>query len=87
MARAGLSELTAFVAIADQRSFRAAARTLGVSPSALSHSMRGLEARLAVRLLNRTTRSVALTEAGEQLLRRVRPAIADLEEADRKSVV
>ncbi|WP_434114305.1 LysR family transcriptional regulator [Paraburkholderia caffeinilytica] len=81
MARAGLSELTAFVAIAEQRSFRAAARILGVSPSALSHSMRGLEARLAVRLLNRTTRSVALTEAGEQLLRRVRPAIADLEEA------
>jgi len=81
MVRAALSELTAFVAIADQRSFRAAARTLGVSPSALSHSMRGLEARLGARLFNRTTRSVALTEAGEQLLRGVRPAIADLEEA------
>jgi DNA-binding transcriptional LysR family regulator len=79
--RAGLSELTAFMAIADQRSFRAAARTLGVSPSALSHAMRGLEARLDVRLFNRTTRSVALTEAGEQLLRRVRPALADLEDA------
>lgn len=81
MLRAGLAELTAFVAIADQRSFRAAARTLGVSPSALSHSMRGLEGRLGVRLFNRTTRSVALTEAGEQLLLRVRPAIADLEDA------
>ncbi|CAG4922577.1 LysR family transcriptional regulator [Paraburkholderia gardini] len=81
MLRAGLSELTAFVAIAEQRSFRAAARVLGVSPSALSHSMRGLEARLGVRLFNRTTRSVALTEAGAQLLRRAGPAIADLEDA------
>ena len=81
MLRAGLSELTAFIAIAHQRSFSAAARTLGVSPSALSHAMRGLEARLDVRLFNRTTRSVALTEAGEQLLRRVGPAIADLEDA------
>jgi DNA-binding transcriptional LysR family regulator len=81
MLRAGLSELTAFIAIAEHRSFRAAARVLGVSPSALSHAMRSLEARLNVRLFNRTTRSVALTEAGEQLLRRVRPAIADLEDA------
>jgi DNA-binding transcriptional LysR family regulator len=81
MLRAGMSELTAFVAIANQRSFSAAARSLGVSPSALSHAMRGLEARLDVRLFNRTTRSVALTEAGEQLLRRVGPAIADLEDA------
>jgi len=81
MLRAGLSELTAFIAIADGRSFRAAARTLGVSPSALSHSMRGLEARIGVRLFNRTTRSVALTDAGEKLLRRVVPAIADLEDA------
>jgi DNA-binding transcriptional LysR family regulator len=79
--RAGLSELTAFVTIARERSFSAAARVLGVSPSALSHAMRGLEARLAVRLFNRTTRSVALTEAGEQLLRRVGPAMADLEDA------
>jgi DNA-binding transcriptional LysR family regulator len=81
MLRVGLSELTAFVAIAHQRSFSAAARTLDVSPSALSHAMRGLEARLDVRLFNRTTRSVALTEAGEKLLRRVGPAIADLEDA------
>lgn len=79
--RAGLSELTAFIAIAEQRSFRAAAGALGVSPSALSHAMRALEARLETRLFHRTTRSVALTEAGEQFLRRVRPAMADLEEA------
>jgi DNA-binding transcriptional LysR family regulator len=81
MPRPVLSELTAFIAIAEQRSFRAAARLLEVSPSALSHSMRGLEARLGVRLFNRTTRSVALTESGEQLLRRARPAMADLEDA------
>lgn len=81
MRRAGLSELTAFITIAEQRSFRAAARQLGVSPSALSHAMRNLEARLDARLFNRTTRSVALTEVGERLLRRVQPAIADLDDA------
>lgn len=79
MIRAGLPELTAFVAIAEQRSFSGAARILGVSPSALSHSMRGLEARLELRLFNRTTRSVALTEAGEQLFQRVQPLLGDLE--------
>ncbi|MDE1164455.1 MAG: LysR family transcriptional regulator [Pseudomonas sp.] len=79
MIRAGLPELTAFVAIAEQRSFSGAARLLGVSPSALSHSMRGLEARLELRLFNRTTRSVALTEAGEQLFLRVQPLLGDLE--------
>ncbi|MFL9966245.1 LysR family transcriptional regulator, partial [Paraburkholderia sediminicola] len=81
MPRAGLSELTAFVTIAEQRSFSAAARVLGLSPSALSHAMRNMEARLDLRLFNRTTRSVALTEAGEQLLRRVGPALADLDDA------
>ena len=81
MLRAGLSELTAFIAIAEERSFRAAARKLGVSPSALSHAMRNLEARLGARLFNRTTRSVALTETGEKLLQRAQPAIADLEDA------
>lgn len=79
MIRTGLPELTAFVAIAQQRSFSGAARTLGVSPSALSHSMRGLEARLELRLFNRTTRSVALTEAGEHLFQRVQPLLGDLE--------
>ncbi|WP_416424584.1 LysR family transcriptional regulator [Pseudomonas sp. App30] len=81
MQRAGLSELNAFAAIAELKSFRAAAARLGVSPSALSHTMRNLEARLGLRLLNRTTRSVALTEVGERLLRRIMPALADLDEA------
>ena len=64
MRRSDLADLNAFVAIADQRSFRAAASRLGLTPSALSHTMRQLEERLRVRLLNRTTRSVALTDAG-----------------------
>jgi DNA-binding transcriptional LysR family regulator len=81
MLRAGLSELTAFITIAEERSFRAAARRLGVSPPALSHAIRNLEENLNVRLFNRTTRSVALTEAGEHLLRRVIPAMSDLEDA------
>lgn len=81
MPRPGLSELSAFVSIAQHRSFSAAARAMGVTPSALSHAMRALEGRLNVRLFTRTTRSMALTEAGEQLLRRVSPAIRDLEDA------
>src|ERR1700689_1603523 len=75
MDRGDLANLTAFVAVADQRSFRAAAAQLGVTPSALSHSMRQLEERLGVRLLHRTTRSVSLTDAGRRLLDRLRPAI------------
>src|ERR1700720_1039623 len=75
MDRGDLANLTAFVAVADQRSFRAAASRLGVTPSALSHSMRQLEERLDVRLLHRTTRSVSLTDAGLRLLERLRPAI------------
>ncbi len=74
------TDLAAFAAIADAGSFTRAAAGLGVSPSALSHAMRGLETRLGVRLLNRTTRSVAPTEAGERLLERLRPAIGDLGE-------
>lgn len=81
MLKTGVSELAVFMAIAEQHSFRAAARTLDVSPSALSHAMRTLEERLGVRLLNRTTRSVALTEAGEKLLNRIRPALTDIDEA------
>ncbi|MGA7779274.1 MAG: LysR family transcriptional regulator [Paraburkholderia sp.] len=81
MPRPGISELSAFVAIAQHRSFSAAARAMGVTPSALSHAMRALEARLQTRLFTRTTRSMALTDAGELLLRRVAPAIRDLEEA------
>jgi DNA-binding transcriptional LysR family regulator len=73
--RADLADLTAFIAVADHLSFRAAALQLGVTPSALSHSMRQLEERLKVRLLHRTTRSVSLTDAGLRLLERLRPAI------------
>jgi DNA-binding transcriptional LysR family regulator len=75
MDRGDLADLTAFVAVADLLSFRAAASRLGVTPSALSHSMRQLEERLGVRLLNRTTRSVSMTDAGHRLLERLRPAV------------
>ncbi len=76
MPRSDLADLTAFVAIADSRSFRAAAPRLGVTPSALSHTMRQLEERLGVRLLHRTTRSVSLTDAGLRLIEQLRPAIS-----------
>src|SRR5882672_11121497 len=81
MDRGDLGNLTAFVAVADQRSFRAAASQLGVTPSALSHSMRQLEERLGVRLLHRTTRSVSATDAGLRLLDRLRPAISQIGDA------
>jgi DNA-binding transcriptional LysR family regulator len=74
------SDLSIFAAIADAGSFTAAAKKLGVSASALSHSMRAMEERLGVRLLNRSTRSSAPTEAGERLLARLRPAMSDLED-------
>jgi DNA-binding transcriptional LysR family regulator len=75
MRRGDLADLNAFVAVADQRSFRAAASRLGVTPSALSHTMRQLEERLGARLLHRTTRSVSVTDAGRRLLDQLRPAI------------
>src|ERR1700741_1955755 len=75
MNRGDLADLSAFVAVADRLSFSAAASQLGVTPSALSHSMRQLEERLGVRLLHRTTPSVPLTDAGRLLLERLRPAI------------
>ncbi len=78
MDRGDLADLTAFVAVADQLSFRRAASRLGVTPSALSHSMRQLEEHLAMRLLNRTTRSVSVTDAGSRLLERLRPAISEI---------
>ena len=81
MNRGNLGDLTAFVAVADQLSFRAAASRLGVTPSALSHSMRQLEERLGVRLLHRTTRSVSVTDAGLRLLERLRPAISEIDGA------
>ena len=80
MARPMLNDLAAFAAVARSRSFTAAAAELGVSPSALSHAMRGLEERLGVRLLARSTRSVAPTEAGDALLDRLGPAFDGIEE-------
>jgi DNA-binding transcriptional LysR family regulator len=81
MSRPSLNDLTAFVAIATHRNFRRAADELGAAPSTLSHTMRALEARLGVRLLNRTTRSVSPTEAGLQLLARLKPALGSLDDA------
>ncbi|SIO12607.1 DNA-binding transcriptional regulator, LysR family [Bradyrhizobium erythrophlei] len=79
MARENLNDLSAFVAVAQAHSFTKAAARLGISPSALSHAMRGLEERLGVRLLARTTRSVAPTEAGERLLTVVLPHLQGIE--------
>jgi len=70
MVRDELSVLSAFLAVAEERSFTRAATRLGVSTSALSHAIKGLEERFGVHLLARTTRSVAPTDAGEQLLAR-----------------
>ena len=70
-----------FAAIAQHLSFRKAAEERNVTPSSLSHAMRHFEARLGVRLLHRTTRKVALTEAGERFLQRIQPALADLSQA------
>lgn len=78
MSQPDLADLRAFVAIAKRRSFRKAADELGVSPSTLSHMMRVLEEKLGVRLLHRTTRSVAPTEAGEHFLRRIEPVLREL---------
>lgn len=78
MKRGELDDLAAFAAVARARSFTRAAAGLELSPSALSHAMRGLERRLGVRLLARTTRSVAPTAAGERLLRSLDPALAEV---------
>jgi DNA-binding transcriptional LysR family regulator len=75
------SDLASFLAVARHRSFRKAADELGCTPSALSHALRTIEERLKVRLLNRTTRSVALTEAGERLVERITPAFRDIADA------
>ncbi len=79
MARHPIDDLTAFLAVARARSFTRAAAQLGVSQSALSHTIRGLEERLGVRLLTRTTRSVAPTEAGERLVRTVGPRLEEID--------
>jgi len=79
MKRDELGDLAAFMVVADERGFTKAAFRLGQSPSALSHTIRRLEARLGLRLLLRTTRSVSVTEAGERLLETLRPAFSDIE--------
>jgi len=81
MPKFGLAEMNAFVAVAERSSFAKAARQLGVSRSALSETIRALEEKLGVRLLNRTTRSVAATEVGERLLAELRPALESFEAA------
>src|SRR6266702_5700979 len=79
MRRANFDDLLAFVAVGRERSFTKAAAKLGVSQSALSHTMRELEARLGIRLLTRTTRSVSPTEAGERLLQTLGPRLEEIE--------
>ena len=79
MPRQNVNDLLAFLAVARERSFTRAAAKLGVSQSALSHTIRGLEARLGLRLLSRTTRSVSPTEAGERLLRTLGPRFEEIE--------
>ena len=81
MPREELSVLAAFAIVADERSFTRAAVRLGVSTSAVSHSIRALEERLGVRLLARTTRTVAPTDAGQRLLAQLRPALDEIESA------
>ncbi|MGA9869038.1 MAG: LysR family transcriptional regulator [Acetobacteraceae bacterium] len=79
MPRENLRDLPAFLAVAQERSFTRAAAKLGVSQSALSHAIRGLEERLGLRLLTRTTRSVAPTEAGERLLHNLAPRFEEID--------
>lgn len=80
MLKDNFNDLLSFMVVTRERSFTRAAAQLGVSQSALSHAMRNLEARLGVRLLTRTTRSVAPTEAGEQLFIRLRPHLMEIEQ-------
>lgn len=81
MARIQLAELTAFVAVAEHRSFTKAAAQVGIALPTMSQTIRSLEERLGVRLFNRTTRSVAVTEAGERLLSEVQPILEGLDHA------
>lgn len=78
MSRNELGDLAAFAAVAEERSFTRAAARLGTSQSAISHTVRRLEERLGVKLLSRTTRNVGVTDAGEQLLAAVRPALGEI---------
>jgi DNA-binding transcriptional LysR family regulator len=78
MKRDDLSDLAAFTVVAEEKSFTRAAARLGISPSALSHAMKSLEARLGIRLLARSTRSVSTTQVGESLLQTLQPAFAQI---------
>src|SRR6476646_12117527 len=81
MEREHWASLAAFAVVAEERSFTRAAARLSVSPSALSHTIRRLEDKLGVKLLARSTRSVSTTQAGERLLARLNPAIAEISSA------
>jgi DNA-binding transcriptional LysR family regulator len=81
MRKLGIAELEGVIALAKRRSFRAAAMDVGVSPTALSQMIAGVEARLGVRLFNRTTRSVALTSAGTQFVAEIEPALGRIHDA------
>ncbi|MBB1202737.1 LysR family transcriptional regulator [Enterobacteriaceae bacterium 89] len=81
MHRSGLTELEVILAVAHRQSFRAAARELGMSATAVSNAVAGLESRLKVRLFNRSTRSVALTPAGERYVERIAPALEEIQRA------
>src|SRR3954451_23562955 len=79
MPRENITDIIAFLAVAQERSFTRAAAKLGISQSALSHTVRALETRLGVSLLTRTTRSVSPTDAGERLLQGVAPRLAEID--------
>lgn len=81
MHRSGLTELEVILAVARRQSFRAAARELGMSATAVSNAVAGLEARLNSRIFHRSTRSVALTEAGERYVARIAPALMEIQRA------
>lgn len=81
MRKVGIVELEAAIAVARRRSFRAASTDVGISPTVLSQTIAGLEARLGIRLFNRTTRSVSLTPAGEQFLAEIEPAVGAIHHA------
>ena len=81
MARENLNDMVAFLAVAREKNFTKAAAKLGVSQSALSHTIRALETRLGIRLLTRTTRSVSPTDAGERLLSAVGPHFEEIQSA------
>jgi len=81
MLRENVTDLMAFMVVARERSFTKAAAQLGISQSGLSHSIRGLEERLGLRLLTRTTRSVAPTPVGERILETITPRLLEVEQA------